>query len=216
MEQTAHTIRRIQCGTDNCYLVAKGSNAILVDTGSAAGYEKVLAECGAYTMKLIVLTHVHFDHAENAARLAKHFGIPVAVHQADLELFDSYDRQPLMSYGLVGRVVLVLSLSDLRNRKVEKPEELIYVKEGDDLSPYGIDAKVMELPGHTAGSIGIDVAGKDLLVGDALDNWLSPATGHLYSNLDAIRKSAERITSLGERTLHYGHGKATANRFKMV
>lgn len=48
------------------------------------------------------------------------------------------------------------------------------------------------------------------------DNCYLVATGHLYSNLDAIRKSAERITSLGERTLHYGHGKATANRFKMV
>ena len=216
MEQTAHTVHRIQCGTDNCYLVTNGNNAILVDTGSAAGYEKVLAECSPYTMKLIVLTHVHFDHAENAARLAKHFGIPVAVHQADLELFDSYDRQPLMSYGLVGRVVLGLSLNDLRNRKVEKPEKLIYVKEREDLSPYGIDAKVMELPGHTAGSVGIDVAGKDLLVGDALDNWIRPATGHLYSDLDALRKSAERIKSLGERTLHYGHGKATANRFKMI
>lgn len=216
MEQTVHTIRRIQCGTDNCYLVANGSNAILVDTGSAAGYEKVLAECSSYTMKLIVLTHVHFDHAENAARLAKHFDIPVAVHQADLELFDSYDRQPLISYGTVGRIVLGLSLNDLRNRRIEKPEKLIYVKEGDSLSAYGIDAKVMELPGHTAGSIGIDVAGKELLVGDALDNWLRPAIGHLYSNLDALRESAGKIKALGERTLYYGHGKATGNKFKMI
>ena len=68
MNRTGCTIRRIQCGTDNCYIVAQGNaqedekeggkacNAILVDTCSAAGYEKVLAACSAYAMKLIVLT----------------------------------------------------------------------------------------------------------------------------------------------------------------
>lgn len=224
MNRTGCTIRRIQCGTDNCYIVVKengqGSekacDAILVDTGSAAGYEKVLAACSEYTMKLIVLTHVHFDHAENAARLAKHFGIPVAVHEADLELFESFDRQPLTSYGLVGRVVLGLSLKVLRNTGVEKPETLVTVKEGDDLAPYGIEANIIELPGHTKGSIGVDVAGSGLLVGDALDNWICPATGHLYTDLKALRNSAEKIRALGERTLYYGHGKPTKNRFNRI
>ncbi|MBP5655635.1 MAG: MBL fold metallo-hydrolase [Clostridiales bacterium] len=110
-------IQRIKCKTDNCYLVANGSAAILVDTG----YETVLAECSKYDMKLIVLTHVHFDHAENAARLAEHFNIPVAFHEADIELFEDYDKQPLMSYGLVGKVVLDMSLKVLRNTKVTKP-----------------------------------------------------------------------------------------------
>ena len=213
MNQSAHTIQQISCGTDNCYSVAKGNDAILVDTGSAAGYEKVLAACSCYTMKLIVLTHVHFDHAEIAAKLAEHFGIPVAVHEADLELFDSFDRQPLRSYGLVGRVVLGLSLKVLRNTSVEKPAKLLSVKEGDDLASYGVDARIIELPGHTKGSIGVDVAGSDLIVGDALDNWIRPATGHLYTNLEALKKSAEKIRALGERTLYYGHGKPTENRF---
>ena len=224
MNQSGYSIRQIACGTDNCYIVAKkngqGSekacDAILVDTGSAAGYEKVLAACSKYTMKLIVLTHVHFDHAENAARLAKHFGIPVAVHEADLELFESFDRQPLTSYGLVGRVVLGLSLKVLRNTSVEKPETLVTVKEGDDLAPYGIEANIIELPGHTKGSIGVDVAGSELLVGDALDNWICPATGHLYTDLEALRNSAEKIRALGERTLYYGHGKPTKNRFNRI
>ena len=59
------------------------------------------------------------------------------------------------------------------------------------------------------------MAGKDLIVGDALDNWISPATGHLYSDLDAIRKTADKILALGDRTLYYGHGKPTKNKFKL-
>ena len=79
-------IRWIKCKTDNCYLVTEGGNAVLVDTGSSICYEKVIEECSRYNMRLIVLTHVHFDHAENAAKLAERFDIPVAYHQADEEL----------------------------------------------------------------------------------------------------------------------------------
>ena len=204
-------IRRIKGGTDNCYLVTDGSKAILVDTASKECFNQVAAECDKYEMKLIVLTHVHFDHAENAAELSRRYGIPVAIHRKDEELFESFDKQPLKSSGLVGRVVLGLSLKVLRNTPVEKPDHLIYVGEGDDLGTYGFDAKVIELPGHTLGSIGVDVEGKHLLVGDALDNWIRPGIGHLFHDRDAVRKSAEKIRAMGDRILYYGHGKPTKN-----
>ena len=209
-------IHWIKCKTDNCYVVENGSDAILVDTGSAISCDKVLEECSKYNMKLIILTHVHFDHAENAAKLSKHFNIPVACHEADVELFESFDKQPMESYGIVGKVVLDTSLKVLRNTKVEKPENLIFIKDGDDLSAYGFDAKIIGMPGHTKGSIGVDVEGTHLLVGDELDNWISPATGHLYNDLDAIKNSADKIVKLGERTLYYGHGKPTKNKFKLL
>ncbi len=209
-----HEVHHIKCKTDNCYIVESNGNAILVDTGSGEGYDKVLKECHKYNMRLIVLTHVHFDHAENAAKLSREFDIPVAYCKEDEELFDNYSAQPLMSYGIVGRVVLGLSLKVLRDTKIEKPERIVYISGGDDLSGYGIDAKIISLCGHTKGSIGIDVEETSLLVGDALDNWISPATGHLYSDMEALKNSARKISSLGERTLYYGHGKPTGNHFK--
>ena len=211
-----HEIHHIKCKTDNCYIIESNGSAILVDTGSGESYDTVLKECRNYNLRLIVLTHVHFDHAENAAKLSKEFDIPVAFNRDDEELFDNYDAQPLMSYGIVGRVVLGLSLKVLRDTKIEKPEKIIYIADGDDLSEYGINAKVIGLAGHTKGSIGVDVEEKSLLVGDALDNWISPATGHLYSNMDALKNSASKISSLGERTLYYGHGKPTGNHFKQI
>ena len=206
-------IKRIKGGTDNCYLVTDGGKAILVDTASKQNLDQVVAECDKYEMKLIVLTHVHFDHAENAAELSRRYAIPVAIHRRDEELFESFDRQPLKFSGLVGRAVLGLSLKVLRNTNVEKPDHLIYVQDGDDLGAYGIDAKVIELPGHTLGSIGVDVEGKYLIVGDALDNWISPGIGHLFYDRDAVRKSADKIRKMGNRTIYYGHGKPTKNGF---
>ena len=204
-------IKRIKGGTDNCYLVAEGNKAILIDTASKANLDMVTTECDKYDMQLIVLTHVHFDHAENAAVLSRRYNIPVAVHKNDEELFDSFDKQPLKSYGLVGRIVLGLSLKVLRNTKVERPEKLIYVADGDDLASYGIRARILELPGHTLGSIGVDVEEEHLFVGDELDNWINPGIGHLYYDFEAIKKSAEKIRELGDRTVYYGHGKPTPN-----
>ena len=204
-------IKRIKGGTDNCYLVINGGEAILVDTASKQNLDQVVAECDKYEMKLIVLTHVHFDHAENAAELSRRYNIPVAIHQKDEELFESFDRQPLKSSGLVGRVVLGLSLNVLKNTHVERPDHLIYVKDGDELGMYGIDAKVIELPGHTLGSIGVDVESKYLIVGDALDNWIRPGIGHLFYDRGAVKKSAEKIKAMGDRTIYYGHGNPTRN-----
>ena len=202
-------IEWIKGKTDNCYIVSEGKDAILVDTASGQSYEKVLEECSKYNMRLIVLTHVHFDHAENAAKLSEHFGVPVAYHAADENLFESFDNQPMKSYGIVGKVVLGMSLKVLRNTVVKRPENVIHIKEGDDLSAYGISAKILELPGHTKGSIGVDVEGTDLIVGDALDNWITPATGHLYSDKNSLKASAEKIRALGPRKIYYGHGKPT-------
>ena len=204
-------IIRIKGGTDNCYLVTDDNKAILVDTASKANLDMVIKECDKYEMKLIVLTHVHFDHAENAFELSKRYDIPVAINKLDEELFESFDKQPLKPIGLVGRVVLGLSLKVLRNTKIERPQNIIYVDDGDDLGSFGFDAKIIGLPGHTLGSIGVDVEGKHLLVGDELDNWIRPGVGHLYYDIDAIKKSADKIRKLGERTVYYGHGNPTPN-----
>ena len=204
-------IIRIKGGTDNCYLVTDDNKAILVDTASKANLDMVIKECDKYEMKLIVLTHVHFDHAENAFELSKRYDIPVAINKLDEELFESFDKQPLKPIGLVGRVVLGLSLKVLRNTKIERPQNIIYIDDGDDLGSFGFDAKIIGLPGHTLGSIGVDVEGKHLLVGDELDNWIRPGVGHLYYDIDAIKKSADKIRKLGERTVYYGHGDPTPN-----
>lgn len=205
-----YNITHIKGGTDNCYIVSDGKNAILFDTASEANLQQVTDECSKYDMKLIVLSHPHFDHAENADALSKKFNIPVAYNEADDGIFDDYNSQPLYSYGIVGLVVLKASLKVLSQTKVARPENRFFVKEGDTLAEYGFpNIKVVELPGHSKGSIGLLVADDAFLVGDALDNWIKPGMGHLYTDLEAEKKTVEKIRSFGKRTYYYGHGKPT-------
>ena len=210
MENNKYEITMIRGGTDNCYLVSCGKKAILFDTSSGNSLDQVIEACSRYEMKAIVLSHPHFDHAENAALISERFNIPVAYHRADEELFDNYDAQPLRSYGMVGFVVLKMSLKALRTTKVKRPENHIYIAEGDTLAEYGFpDITVTELPGHTRGSIGLLVQDHSLLTGDALDNWIRPGTGHLYYDRDVIRKTADKIRSFSPRRIYYGHGNPT-------
>ena len=116
----------------------------------------------------------------------------------------------MYSYGIVGLVVLKASLKVLSQTKVARPENRFFVKEGDTLAEYGFpDIKVVELPGHSKGSIGLLVADDAFLVGDALDNWIRPGMGHLYTDLETEKKTVEKIRSFGKRTYYYGHGKPT-------
>ena len=107
-------IQRVPCGSVNAYLVARGEDAILVDTGQRKYRDRVLAACRPYRMRLLVLTHGHIDHAENAAFLSEALGIPVAMHREDIPLLENNLAQPLEAESLPGKVVLAVSLGMMR------------------------------------------------------------------------------------------------------
>ncbi len=204
-------VKRLKCGSGNCYVVNNGKDAILIDTGKKEYLNQIIKECKPYTMRLIVLTHVHMDHAENAEELSNIWGCPVAVNKKDIELAGEYESQPLVAKTLLGKIILGVSRSVLQT-KFSIGSNLKYVEEGETLKEYGIDATIIELPGHTNGSIGVDVERKDFIVGDALMNWFRPTVSQLYHNRELMLESAKRIQDMGERTIYFGHGKPASNR----
>ena len=88
----------------------------------------------------------------------------------------------------------------------------IFLEDGDSLSEYGVDASIIALPGHTDGSIGIDVENKGLIVGDALMNMFYPTVSMLYNDKTSMLESVDKISQLGERKIYFGHGKPIKNR----
>ncbi len=66
--------------TANAILVEAGSDRILVDAGlSVEGLDRALADLGVpiHTLRAVLLTHEHEDHARGAGPLARTLGIPV-------------------------------------------------------------------------------------------------------------------------------------------
>ena len=199
-------VKRIKCGTVNCYLLIKDRNAVLVDTGRKEHLERVRFECSNYDLRLIVLTHPHIDHAENAAVLSKQFECPVAMNGKDTEVLYNFMAQPLSADTISGKALYRASLKGLTNDKVQDFSNKIFIEEGDTLSDYGVDATVVALPGHTYGSIGLDVEGRDFIVGDALMNFLKPTEALIWHDKAEMRKTVEKIKNIGHRMIWFGHG----------
>ncbi len=204
-------IHRIASGNVNCYIVAVNDKAILIDTGRKKYREKILERCKKFHVSLIVLTHGHMDHCQNAAYLAETLHIPIAINKNDMDLIPDNRKQSLLAKTLLGKIVLSVSLSSFEMDSLEVFDPIIYLKNGDDLSEYGIAAKVVELPGHTKGSIGIEIE-DNLFVGDALMNMFYPTVSMLYVDEQEMLLSAKHISELGDKTIYFGHGKPKRNR----
>lgn len=205
-------IHRISAGNVNCYIVVGKDKAILIDTGRKKYREKILDKCKEYHVSLIVLTHGHMDHCQNAAYLANALNIPVAMSKKDFNMIPDNRKQKMSAKTLLGKIVLLVSLSSFEKDTLDIFEPMLYLQDGDNLNEYGVDAKVVELPGHTEGSIGLEIEGDKLFVGDALMNMFYPTISMLYTDKDKMLESAKRIGEMGVKTIYFGHGKQKRNR----
>lgn len=205
-----YNITQIKAGC-NCYLVSQEDSSILIDTGLKGNEKKILEACQGKNVKLIVLTHGHIDHIQNAAYLAEQLQVPIAMHKSDVALIQNNLCREMKSKGFLGNMVRFFSVMSAKHTAIQSFIPEVILKEGDKLLKYGIDGEVLELPGHTEGSIGIMLENY-LFVGDALMNMFSPGESLLYENYEEMQKSAKKIADKGEKIIYFGHGKAVENR----
>lgn len=84
----------------------------------------------------------------------------------------------------------------------------VLLEDGQDLGPWGLDARVLHLPGHTAGSIGILTGDGELFCGDLLDSMLGgPSLEFFIDDMTAANASLARTRELDVAEVHPGHGK---------
>lgn len=206
-----YQVMQINAGS-NCYLITQENSSILVDTGLKGNEKKILEACQGKNVQLIVLTHGHIDHIQNAATLAKQLRVPIAMHKRDIALIQNNLCREMKSKGFLGNVVRFFSVMSAKFAKIQTFIPEVILADGDKLFEYGIDGEIIELPGHTEGSIGIILGDQHLLVGDALMNMFAPGVSLLYENQEEMLQSAKKIEDLGEIIVHFGHGKAVENR----
>jgi len=206
-------ITRLKCGLNNAYILSQGDNSILVDTATSKDKKKILRACQGKNIRLIALTHGHYDHAQNAAFLSRALGVPIAMHPADLPVLRDTLAEPLQSPVWTGKILIwFMKISKGKLNKIEPFEVSVELRDGLSLAPYGVDASIIELPGHTRGSVGI-VSADGLIAGDALTNLFPPAgKAALYSDEAAMHASAAWAGALGDMTVWFGHGDPVKNR----
>jgi hydroxyacylglutathione hydrolase len=207
----------IDLGGANCYLVTSGAGFCLTDTGFVTrrgDLEKALerAGCRLGNLSLVILTHGDLDHAGNAAYLQKKFGAKIAVHTYDAGMAERGDiginrkarpdRQAFV-FRVISKVVALFVRGN--TFEVFKPDWVI--TEEMSLAEYGFEARVVHLPGHSKGSLGILTAAGDLFCGDLLYHlWGKPQCLYI-DDLAAFNASLDKLKQLKVKTIYPGHGK---------
>lgn len=199
--------------TVNTYLVSTADGFILVDTAGAnqrPAIEHSLEMAGvtADTLRLIVLTHGDFDHCGNAAYLGKRWQAPIAMHLDDLGMVKDGDMTFNRKQPSVIMLALLRRVMSLKPANRFTPE--IALKDGDTLHNYGLKARIIEIPGHSKGSIGILLESGELIVGDLLANRKTPDFWMIMDDMDTARASLAKLRRLPITTVYPGHGKPFA------
>lgn len=137
----------------NSYLaISDKGNGVLIDApqGAVMILNKLKKE--NVSLKMILLTHGHFDHIASAAEISRETGAAVYVHPDDLKKLTN-DR---------------LNLTEFFSMPPTEPvENALTVEDGLVLTLDDMDFEVLHTPGHTSGSV-CYILGDNMFCGDTI------------------------------------------------
>ena len=191
----------------NCYLLMIENGYVLIDTGRKSKRRKLEQElidggCKPGNLDLIILTHGDFDHTGNCAYLREKYDTIIAMHHYDVGMVEYGDMFWNRQTGNIFIKKLVNLLFKIRRFKPD-----FELDENSNLSKYGLNGKVLYLPGHSKGSIGILTSDKNLFCGDLFTNQKKPESNSIVDNLHELNESIDKVKSLDINTVYPGHGQ---------
>ncbi len=218
----------------NCYIVAPApqSPAIIIDPG--LGTVDAVAEVVEHhdlQVRAVIASHGHLDHIYDAPQMCARFNVPLWIHHADRHLLtDPWagvdgDLRRMLEPAFAGKAWL-------------EPDRVQEITDGVSsvgaLMGVGLDVVFRHAPGHTGGSILIDVAGapgehstlltspqddlsnfvqcsRTVFTGDVLFAGTIGRTDFPVSSPEAMATSLEMIRTelVADSAILSGHGPAS-------
>lgn len=191
-------VRQIVTGTieENCYIVYKGDQALIIDPGDETSKIKnEIEELGVRPIA-ILLTHTHYDHIGSLEDIRVDYDIPVYVSPEEQDW--------------LGDPVVNLSSNKEFDVVANPAENLLHPLETVSIKDFTFD--VVPTPGHSPGSLSfIFHEDKIVISGDALFKGSVGRTDLPGSQpellLDGIRKHL--FTLADDYAVYPGHGGDT-------
>ncbi|MGT2884056.1 MBL fold metallo-hydrolase [Streptococcus ferus] len=200
---------------DNTYAIAEGMNqsgiyllvgeedAILIDTGN--GLSDLPAGIKEITdlPVTVINTHGHYDHTRG-----NHYFETVYQSEKDAQVYAEYNTVEKVKEKMDEISPLIQLLLSAENETIYNTpikEDVLALPESGSFDFAGRNLEIIELPGHTPGSIGlIDDATKSVFVGDALTKG-----GFLLGLEESLSPETQKETLLKLKEL-FESGRVTA------
>jgi len=183
------TVHQVSLGGVSAYLLVRGGEAVIVDTGNpgdVGDIEAGLSEVGLNWGHVgsVILTHRHPDHVGSLG--------PVMDNASE-------------ALGYAGEPDVPA---------IDAPRPLTPLRDGDTV--FGLP--IIATPGHTAGSISVyDPIARVLVVGDAMNgagggvsgdaNGVAGANPRFSEDMDQAAESIKKLAILDFESVYFGHGR---------
>jgi glyoxylase-like metal-dependent hydrolase (beta-lactamase superfamily II) len=177
---------RVNLGFVNAYVVVRGKEAAVVDTGTPNNGSKIAdvvrsAGLGWDAVHHLILTHYHPDHIGSVGEVL----------------------------GAATKATAYAGAADIPQIKSPRPLKSV----GDNDEVFGL--RVIATPGHTPGHVSVfDPAGSLLILGDAMNNIdkkLSGPNPEYTADMAQANQSVKKLTKLKFQRAVFGHGEPIDN-----
>ena len=210
-------IQTIALGFTNTYLITVPEGMVMVDAGSRRKEKKFfrrLAGLGIqpHQIRLIIVTHAHYDHVGSLAAIKGKCGAKVAVHEAESEILARGRMVVPPGTNILGRLISGLGRRVNHRGWLDFPPARadIQVQGELPLTDFGLAGRLLPTPGHTPGSISLLLDSGEVFVGDAAVNFLPWGLGPIMppfaSDTERLFETWRELLRLKVTTVYPAHG----------
>lgn len=205
----------MKLGLNRCYLI-RCKNIVMIDGGvpnKLNAFKRKLnrLHIDPEEIKLIILTHSHFDHSGSAKDIRDYTGAKILIHEKECTYLETGEMCMPKGIGAWGKINRALLFPFLRRIKFPlfKPD---IIMEGEEypLDEFGIDGKVIHTPGHTPGSVSVLLKTGEAFVGcmahDGFPFRTSPGLPIFASDIGEIKRNWKSLIGRGAKIIFPGHG----------
>lgn len=169
---SGYVIVRVVSGRSNVFLLTNGKSTILVDSGPGFMWNRLhrrLEQLAVHRIDYLVLTHAHFDHANNAQKIKDHYQAKVFIHEAEAECLAGGGPVMIRGSNVFTHMLIQAFSGTVQTTIACHPCPYDIKIEGlFNLDEFGFNAFILPTPGHSPGSVSIIVDNEIALVGDAM------------------------------------------------
>lgn len=190
----------------NLYVIKGKNGDVLIDTGFIGMKRALKRWLDKFNIKLVILTHAHVDHTWNAAYIKNLYKCKLALSKDDIENIDNRNIKSTPSTNKHKNWTKLMNYG-MKKFVPQKYKIDMKLNNNQTIKKYGLDLKIVSLPGHTDGSIG--VLYKDyLFAGDALVNRKKqPQIAYQNQHNKKALSSYQKIMELAPKIIFVGHDK---------